>query len=241
MPTQKDLKRLVRARMKKTGEAYTTARKQILTKRKPTSSAPAEAIARAPKSPALITSDYAKIAGMSDAVVKEKTGCTWDSWVKALDYNGAAEMSHSDIAKLVREKFKVGSWWTQTVTVGYERIKGLRTRGQQRNGTFGATKSRTYNVPVETLFDAWVNPKTRNAWLAGEKVRVRVATAPKSLRLDWTDGSIIAIGFTSKGKTKSAVALEHSKLPDRDAATRVKQEWAARLDALGEVLADAPR
>ena len=238
MPTQKDLKRLVRARMKKTGEAYTTARKQILTKRKPTNAGPAGVAARASQSPALVASDYAKIAGMSDAVLKEKTGCTWDSWVGALDYYKAAEMSHAEIAKLVSDKFNVGSWWTQTVAVGYERIKGLRTRGQQRNGTFGATKSRTYNVPVETLFDAFMNPKTRNRWLGDEKVRVRVATAPKSMRLDWTDGSIIAIGFTSKGATKSAVALEHSKLPDRDAANRVKQEWAERFDALGDVLAD---
>ena len=225
MPTQKDLKRLVRARMKRTGEAYTTARKQILTKKTSTK-------------PALVASDYAKVAGMSDAVLKEKTGCTWDAWVGALDYYGAGEMSHRDIAKLVSDKFKVGDWWTQTVTVGYERIKGLRTRGQQRDGTFGATKSRTYNVPVETLFDAWVNARTRNRWL-NAKVRVRVATSPKSMRLDWPDGGIIAVGFTSKGATKSAVALEHSRLPDREAATRVKDEWAERLDALGDLLSAA--
>ena len=27
-------------------------------------------------------------------------------------------------------RLKVADWWTQTVTVGYERIKGLRARGQ---------------------------------------------------------------------------------------------------------------
>ncbi len=32
MPSQKDLKRLVRARMQKTGEAYTAARAQLLAK-----------------------------------------------------------------------------------------------------------------------------------------------------------------------------------------------------------------
>ena len=227
--------------MKKTGEAYTAARKQILTKRPSpkSASAPADAGVRTSKTPALVMSDYAKIAGTSDAALKEKTGCTWDAWVGALDYYGAREMSHRDIAKLVAEKFKIGDWWTQTVTVGYERIKGLRTRGQQRDGTFGATKSRTYNVPVDTLFDAWLNPKTRNRWLTDAKVRVRVATSPKSMRLDWPDGGIIAVGFTAKGATKSAVALEHTHLPDRDAAARVKQEWADRLNALGDVLAEA--
>ncbi|MGH7536648.1 MAG: hypothetical protein ACREMG_13860, partial [Gemmatimonadales bacterium] len=71
MPTNKDFKRLVRGRMRKTGEAYTTARAHLLVKQ-PT-----------PATPASI--DYAKLAGMSDATVKAKTGCTWERWVKALD------------------------------------------------------------------------------------------------------------------------------------------------------------
>ena len=70
MTTDKDLKRLVRARMKKTGEAYTAARAQVLRKSaKPTKPAP----------------EYAKLAGMADDVVKEKTGRTWTEWVRALD------------------------------------------------------------------------------------------------------------------------------------------------------------
>ena len=36
----------------------------------------------------------------------------------------------SYIAEYVHTKYKVADWWTQTVTVGYERIKGLRARGQ---------------------------------------------------------------------------------------------------------------
>ena len=35
MPTQKDFKRLVRSRMRKTGESYTAARRQILDKNNP--------------------------------------------------------------------------------------------------------------------------------------------------------------------------------------------------------------
>ena len=35
MPKQKDLKRLVRERMAKTGESYTAARAQLITKRNP--------------------------------------------------------------------------------------------------------------------------------------------------------------------------------------------------------------
>jgi hypothetical protein len=222
MPTNKDLKRLVRARMRKTGEAYTAARSHITAK---------------PKA-ATKSIDYAALAGMSDEKVKAKTGCTWQRWVSALDRKGAEKMSHRDIAALVSEKYKVDEWWSQTVTVGYERIKGLRARGQRRDGTYEAGKSRTFNVPVTVLFDAWANASTRRRWLNGESVKVRTATAPKSMRLGWTDGSIIAVGFIAKGKSKSSVALAHTKLPDRDAANRLKEYWSKRLDTLGEVLAE---
>ena len=157
--------------------------------------------------------------------------------MRALDHYGAERMSHRDIAALVSKKYKVGDWWAQTVTVGYERIRGLRARGQRRDGTYKATKSRTFNVPVETLFDAWADARVRGKWLSDAAVKVRRATPPKSLRLDWSDRSIIAIGFMSKGASKSAVAVQHAKLPDKKKADELKRYWSERLDALGDVLA----
>ena len=231
MPRNKDLKRLVRARMKKTGEAYTAARTHLLAKpRARTVSKPARTSAA--------KIDYAALAGTSDATIKAKTGCTWERWVHALDYHGAKEMSHRDIAALVNKKYKIGGWWSQTVTVGYERIKGLRARGQRRDGTYEASKSRTFDVPVTTLFEAWADANMRRRWLNGESVKVRTATEPKSMRLGWSDGSIIAIGFQAKGKSKSSVAVQHTKLPDRETADRLKQYWSDRLSALGKTLSD---
>jgi hypothetical protein len=239
MPRNKDLKRLVRTRMRKTGEAYTAARAQIMKKSGATAPpvlAPASRSKRVAKG---AKPDYAELAGMRDEVIKEKTGCSWERWVVALDYHGAEKMKHREIAELVSTKYKVPDWWTQAVTVGYERIKGLRARGQRRDGSFEASKSRTYNVPVTRLFEAWADAPTRKRWLNGASVKVRTATAPKSIRLGWDDGSIVVAGFMSKGKAKSAVALAHTKLPDRETATRFKEYWSERLDALGDELADA--
>ena len=231
MPINKDLKRLVRARMKKTGEAYTTARTHLL--KKPKSKTASKAAVTAAQNV-----DYAALAGTSDATIKAKTGCTWERWVRALDYHGAKEMSHRDIAAMVNKKYKIDGWWAQTVTVGYERIKGLRARGQRRDGTYEASKSRTFDVPVATLFEAWADASLRRRWLEGEHVKVRTATAPKSMRLGWSDGTIIAIGFEAKGKSKSSVAVQHTKLPDRSTADRLKDYWSDRLDTLGQVLSD---
>ncbi len=233
MPRNKDLKRLVRARMKKTGEAYTAARAQILKKpRSKPSPRLAAALAAAPKQ------DYAKLAGMSDASIKAKTGCNWERWVKALDRWGADKKPHREIVSMVAKSRKIDGWWAQTVTVGYERIKGLRARGQRRDGTYEATKSRTFDVPVTTLYDAWADKNVRDRWLRDNDVKVRTATAPKSIRLGLADGSILAVGFLPKGKTKSAVAVTQNKLPDNETANRLKQYWSEQLDALGEVLAN---
>jgi hypothetical protein len=48
------------------------------------------------------------------------------------------------------------------------------------------------------------------------------------------DGTIVAVGFTAKGQAKSAVAVAHTKLPDRSASDQVKKYWTDRLGALAE-------
>ncbi|MFI5312206.1 MAG: hypothetical protein ACHQQ3_13280 [Gemmatimonadales bacterium] len=240
MPRQKDLKRLVRRRMRKTGEAYTAARAHIITKspvrpavRPAAPSAPLRALMSAPD-----PREYAALAGMSDASVKAKTGCPWERWVRALDRLGAPEMSHRDIVAVVKTKYKVGPWWSQMVAVGYERIRGVRARGQKRDGTYEATRSRTFAVPVTKLFEAWADPDLRRRWLDGATVTMRRATTPKSMRLDWSGHGIVAVGFTAKGASRSTVALAEAKIPDRETAARIKQYWSERLEALGDVLAE---
>ena len=232
MPTQKDFKRLVRARMRKTGEAYTAARAQLLNRSETQVPRSARDDDTQPEKP-----DYAKLAGMSDEKVKENTGCTWERWVYALDRKKAYELPHRELAQLIKDKYKTADWWTQTVAVGYERIKGLRARGQQRDGSYSANKSRTFTVPIESLFEAWTDTKTRNKWLADKNVRIRKATSLKSIRLE-QDGSIIAVMFTKRGPAKSAVAIDEGKLPSKEAAEAVKQYWSDRFDDLQVVLSD---
>ena len=91
-------------------------------------------------------------------------------------------------------------------------------------------------MPVTELFGAWSDAALRRRWLTEKDVRIRTATEPKSMRLDWTDGSIITVGFAAKGKGKSSVAVQHRKLPDRATADRLRKYWSDRLDALGETL-----
>ncbi|MGA8806244.1 MAG: hypothetical protein WB973_00100 [Thermoanaerobaculia bacterium] len=217
MTQQKDFKRVVRARMQKTGESYTTARLHLVKKEE----APAP--------------DYASLAGLSDESVKNATGRTWAMWVALLDKAGAKEMSHPALTKHLREAFDTPSWWTQMVAVGYERIRGLRAQGQQRSGDWSVSKSKTVGVPLAKLYAAF-NARGRAKWMDGVKLTVRGATPNKSMRLRWEDGSPIDIGFVAKGDAKSQVALEHRKLASKAEADRMRAFWTERLNALAAML-----
>ena len=230
MPANKDFKRLVRGRMQKTGESYTAARAHLLKQK------PAAPPAARPSQARPAAVDYAKLGGRSDAIIKERTGCTWERWVKALDYAQAYTWTHREIAQHVHQKYKVPGWWAQAVTVGYERIKGLRAVGQRRDGSFEANKSRTFSVPLVRLYRAFHDARTRAQWLPGVDLTVRTATRGKSMRITWPDRTSVAVGFSGRGQGKSQVAVQHEKLADRAAQVRMKQYWAERLDALGQVL-----
>ena len=230
MPRNKDQKRVIRTRMTKTGESYTAARLQILSTPK----------VRTVPQPGV---DYAALAAMSDEKIASTTGRTWREWVKVLDAENAAAMPHREITAILHGSYKVGDWWGQAVAVGYERIKGLRQVGQRRSGAFEVSKSRTFAVPVDTLVDAWADDATRARWLRGVKTTVRKAgvrrkvTAPRTLRLQWQDETIVVAWFQAKSATKSVVALAHTKLPSKAAADGLKTFWSDRLDALAALFA----
>ncbi len=227
MPTQKDFKRIVRARMEKTGESYTAARSALLTK---------AASAAAPK-PAAPKSRWPELAGMSDAAVRTKTGRTWAQWVTTLDKERAWEWSHRDIAThLVEHHQGVSFWWGQTITVGYERIRGLRDVGQRRGGTYDANKTRTFAVDLETLYRMFADARRRRRWLSEGLTKIRTSRVNTSMRLDWDDGTRVMLHFTGKGPTKSSVSIQHSMLPDKASAEAAKAAWHERLNNLRDVL-----
>ena len=219
MTTQRSFKRLVRSRMEKTGESYTAARASLLTAVEPT---PAT-------KPVLMTSDEA---------IRERTGRGWEEWFDLLDAWGAPERTHREIARWVAEQQGIHplAWNAQAVAASYERTRGLRAAGEHEDG-FTITATKTVAVPVERLYDAFVDASLRERWLLGGDLRERTATKPRSARFDWgEDGSRVHVAFAAKGEAKSTAALSHARLPDGEEAERMKAFWRERVAGLKEVL-----
>jgi hypothetical protein len=220
MPRNKDLKRLIRTRMQKTGESYTTARAHITRKKKSLTG------------PTVPEARYAEVAGMRDDAVYTKTGRTWKQWVRVLDAIDAGEMPHKLIAAHLMETHGLPAWWAQTVTVGYERIRGLRDIGQRRGGAYEVNKSKTFSAPLSTLYRAFSTARIRSRWLPGVELSARKAAPGKTLRINWPDGTRVDVNFTAKGDAKSQVAVQHKMLSSKSEAEKMRAFWTERLGAL---------
>jgi hypothetical protein len=98
------------------------------------------------------------------------------------------------------EEQGVDGWGAQSVS--YERARGLRAVGECPEG-FSVTASKTVAVPVERLFDAFIDESLLRRWLPDGDLRERTASRPKSARFDWGDGETrVIVGFTTKGEGK---------------------------------------
>lgn len=219
MTEHKSFKRLVRARMEKTGESYTAARAMLLGAEKPASS----------NVPRLKT---------SDEKIRQRTGRGWEEWFALLDEWGAADRPHREIALWLAEQQRAVplAWNVQAIVGGYELTRGLREVGEKEDG-FVVTASRTVAVPAERLYDAFLDPSVRARWLPDAQLAERTASRPKSVRFDWSDGATrVNVTFLTRDDAKSTVALEHRRLPNGEEAARLKAYWRERLLALKDLL-----
>jgi hypothetical protein len=219
MTAQRSFKRLVRARMEKTGESYTAARAMLLAAVEPKESS----------RPRLAT---------SDEEIRRRTGRGWEEWFDVLDDWGAADRTHRETARWLAEQQDLHplAWNVQAVVNGYELARGLRAVGEHEDG-FAISASKTVAVPVERLYDAFVNEAERARWLPDGRLRERTATKPKSARFDWgEDGGRVLVTFAAKGEGRSTAALQHTRLADAAEAERMKSYWRERVATLKEEL-----
>jgi uncharacterized protein YndB with AHSA1/START domain len=172
---------------------------------------------------------------MSDEAVESKTGRDWSGWFKLLDAAGGKKMSHQEIATHLSDKQDVPPWWTQMIAVTYEQARGLRDKHQKPQG-YEISVSRTIDAPIGKAYDAWTDDKLRRKWLPA-KIKIRKATANKSLRITWEDGKTsVAAAFLPKAAHKCQVVAQHSKLPNAPAAAKMKKFWGDALDSLRELI-----
>lgn len=171
---------------------------------------------------------------VGDAAVLASTGKSWGEWLALLDSLGGTAFSHKELVAHIAQQGGASDWWQQMVAVRYEQERGLRETYQTAGG-YQAGASRTFSVPVMELYAAWADPSLRGEWLP-EPITVRKATASRSMRITWPDGTNVDVNFIAKDEGRSQLSLQHSKLADSESVARVKAYWASALDRLRALL-----
>ncbi|GFZ89067.1 DUF4287 domain-containing protein [Nesterenkonia alkaliphila] len=220
MTAQESLKK-IRARMVKTGERYTAARAALLAAPEPIPNG----------------SDWVSAPPHSDTVIRENTGHSWNEWVALIDAGPGREAGHTAIAAWVVAEHGVGGWWAQGVTVGYERITGLRLPGQMPDGTFTVSKTKKLDLDSTEFRELLNNDAARADLLPGltSAARSKPGTkAPRFAIADAVSGEDLGIlQFRVESASSGAkLVVTHEKLPDIQSAEVWKQYWADWLEDL---------
>jgi hypothetical protein len=243
MTKDKAQKQAVRTRMARTGERYSTARHYLLDlHRQEDANAEFAPLVGADSPAAAETALPPRAAdpGVSDAAVQRATGRSWDAWFTLLDAWQGTSHTHAEIARHVHETYGVDGWWAQSVTVGYERARGMRALHERPDG-FSMNASKTFPVPVERLFAAFVDPDERERWLEAVELRDRTSQPHKSARFDILPGETrLAVTFVAKGPRKAAAQLQQDRLGSAEEVARWKTLWKEQLDLLAVMLAEEP-
>jgi hypothetical protein len=168
--------------------------------------------------------------------LRRATGRDRDEWFALLDAWGAAGRQYREIDAWLTGEHDVTSWWAQKLIVEYEQARGLRPPGVRPDGTFTVGVSATVAVPVDRLFEAFVDATLRERWLPGAAMRERTSRRGRSARFDRGDGTRVNVDFAAKGDAKSQAAVEQERLPDAQAAEEAKTFWRERMAALKALL-----
>jgi hypothetical protein len=238
MTQQKKLKKAIRARSAKTGESYTSARRQVLLAR--------EKPAEAPEPPAALPKPPVK-GGITNESVLKKTGHGLDHWFGVLDAFGAAAKGHTATAAYLHKEHGIPGWHSQGITVAYERVRGLREVNQACTGKFQVSISKTVSATVAEVVEALKSADRRAVWLEGADpglvqaldaaftgAKPREVKSKGSdyawLRFPW-DGRTVEIRITGKPKGSSVVA-DNGDLPDPALVEQRRAQWRVALAGL---------
>ena len=172
---------------------------------------------------------------MSDDAVKARTGKTWPEWFTILDAAGADKMTHPQIAAYLSTEQAVPDWWSQMVTVTYEKARGLREQHQRPDG-YQVSKGKTFQASAVRVFNAWNDPAERSEWLTSIDITITTATPGKSIRASLPDGTRLDVRLYEKGEDRTQIAVQHEKIPDADTAETWKAFWADALEGLKKKL-----
>ena len=169
--------------------------------------------------------------------IENQTKRSWSDWVEFLDGAGGQDLDHQAIALLATEelegKLDNPGWWAQSVAVAYEQHIGRRMPGQQADGTFQASVSRSTKLPMQELMDQWVEfaEKEKDVQaIVADEVRQSGTEKRLSWRTKGAEGVSIVVQSEPKKNGTASIVVQLMGLPSAELNQDAKQRWQAIVE-----------
>ena len=194
---------------------------------------------------------------VSDASAREKTGKTLQQWFAQLDGAGGLAAGRRELVNRLCSEQELDEWWATTVVVEYERARGALEKDKKPRG-YSVCSTKTIGAPLERVFRAFGDAKDLDRWLGaqtkvefedggglanadGDRATFQRIRANKDLRLAWehasrASGSQVEVLFADKGKGKTGITLNHTRIQTRRDADELRAGWGESLERLKRAL-----
>jgi uncharacterized protein YndB with AHSA1/START domain len=194
---------------------------------------------------------------ITDASSKKATGKTLKQWFSLLDDAAATGKKRRDLTTLVYEQTDKDAWWSTTLVVEHEKARGQKEKDGRPTG-YGICVTKTVAGSVGEVYRAFSDPSALSAWLGpntkadvvdggqfqnkdGDQGTFKRVRPDKDLRFTWdrkdvAEGSLVDVAFADKGKGKTGITLNHTRIISRADADRLRAGWGEAFDRLKELL-----
>jgi hypothetical protein len=175
---------------------------------------------------------------ISDEALKRATGKDRKAWFSILDKAGGKAMGHTKLARFVFDKYlgkkgantnvaTSGGWWSQMVTVEYERARGLRAVNQNADG-FLVAMHKTFPFTREEFLKKWTK-------LPSVKKLTPTPTRSKRpmLRYKAKDG-IVVVTMDDRPGRRVRVMVEAARMKSKASVERERAFWRKQLEAMAD-------
>jgi hypothetical protein len=166
------------------------------------------------------------------AAIERATNRSWNDWIAYFDSIGAEKLDHHAIATHLLTELdgmvdNLG-WYAQATSNAYEHFIGRRIPGQQPDGTFRLSVSRTTRLGMAQLMTEWQKFAAADANVAAMlAAEPRVSGTEK--RVTWrakgTDDTTITVISEPKPNGTASIVVQHGGFASQEVSAETREIW----------------
>ena len=188
---------------------------------------------------------------VTNEAAKTATGKTLAQWFTELDKQNGLKLGRREINNRLYAQ-KLDPWWCATIAVEYEKHHDVRKKDGLFEGYF-ICATKTIAAPVAEVYKSWSNGSELSKWFGATKAEVKDGGTleskdgdkgtflrvrqNKDIRMsfetkDTSATTQVDVQFQDKGKGKTALFVNHSRIQTREEADGLRAAWGQALEKL---------